>query len=438
MVSPKTIFALSWRAAALCLFSAVTGACCGNLTHHHPAPTLLGDMHHVHSPYYSCPGCKELVPKHLPHRCGHPVELPFFGYEATCWAPWPTGWVGCPPIVEQRYPMPCPPPCPLPEMTPPFATPGAPMFEPVPSHLIPHPTPAARAPQRIESDEPPAPPMPESDLDEPPTEDDASSFGIRPLDLSFRGAEIEPNPPAPAAPVAAPVNSAFSSAPRPEAPRDLAPPAIAREERPLRPGRGLRSTLRAARDFSPPEMQPRAEAAPSIAAAPEIVERAEMTAAAPAAPPIPAAPPVRSFAASPEATKPLETSLPVETATPAETAKVVEAKPIERALVVEATPTLETAARDEGEAVQFAVDDTQAAPRDDAGASQAPGAVTVEYVQPPLWLAGTPQSRERRPAASVRTTQKSAEASDARQTIVELVTHLISARRDDNRPARLR
>ena len=50
-------------------------------------------------PLTSCLTLQRTDPCHP--NCGY-VELPFFGYNATCWRPWPQGWVGCP-MEWQEY-----------------------------------------------------------------------------------------------------------------------------------------------------------------------------------------------------------------------------------------------------------------------------------------------------------------------------------------------
>lgn len=49
-------------------------------------------------------GCCRHRPELEPNPCGGacqpPIywEHPFYGYNPTCWQPWPAGWVGCPPV----------------------------------------------------------------------------------------------------------------------------------------------------------------------------------------------------------------------------------------------------------------------------------------------------------------------------------------------------
>jgi hypothetical protein len=56
-------------------------------------------------------GCKHGPPLHsnpAGGACVEPMyyEYPFYGYNPTCWQPWPPGWVGCPTICPEAYPYP--------------------------------------------------------------------------------------------------------------------------------------------------------------------------------------------------------------------------------------------------------------------------------------------------------------------------------------------
>ncbi len=45
--------------------------------------------------YFHSPHTGEIMPRGH-GECPPPCDLPYFGYEATCWHRWPPGWTPCP------------------------------------------------------------------------------------------------------------------------------------------------------------------------------------------------------------------------------------------------------------------------------------------------------------------------------------------------------
>jgi hypothetical protein len=90
-----------WSAVGLSLLLLANSGCIRLAHHlHHHSPLKLA--HHAHEPYYHCPDCGQVVPKHLHHHCAGHVVPPFFGHQATCWHPWPAEWIGCPTTIIEE------------------------------------------------------------------------------------------------------------------------------------------------------------------------------------------------------------------------------------------------------------------------------------------------------------------------------------------------
>lgn len=88
-----------WALVSVALLS-LSGSGCVQIKHALHWHTPVGHSHH--SPWYHCPDCgRILADPH--HQCDEPyyIEYPYFGYSATCWRPWPAGWVGCPIQIEE-------------------------------------------------------------------------------------------------------------------------------------------------------------------------------------------------------------------------------------------------------------------------------------------------------------------------------------------------
>lgn len=79
----------------LLLVGNVTG--CVRLGHYLHWHTPAKQLQEGHIPYFHCPDCGMLVPKHLRHKCGEPGGLPYYGYRDTCWRAWPAEWMPCAP-----------------------------------------------------------------------------------------------------------------------------------------------------------------------------------------------------------------------------------------------------------------------------------------------------------------------------------------------------
>ena len=89
-----------WAFAGVALLLLCGGGCVQLKHYMHWHNPMNG---HHKSPWYHCPDCGRILtdPKH--HECRGPyfVEYPFYGYSATCWRPWPAGWIGCPVQIEE-------------------------------------------------------------------------------------------------------------------------------------------------------------------------------------------------------------------------------------------------------------------------------------------------------------------------------------------------
>lgn len=81
---------------------------CVRFSHYVHWHTPLKTAHaEKHLPYYHCPDCGTLVPKHVHHVCSGGWESwPYYGFQSTCWRAWPSEWMPCPPpeAVQQLTP----------------------------------------------------------------------------------------------------------------------------------------------------------------------------------------------------------------------------------------------------------------------------------------------------------------------------------------------
>jgi hypothetical protein len=86
--------------------------------------------------YYHYPHGSWFVPKEQRHHCPATMELPFHGFNSTCWNRWPEEWQACPPPCSSlgveviEHPLPAPQPLPPPGLIP---QPSAPPQRPAPA-----------------------------------------------------------------------------------------------------------------------------------------------------------------------------------------------------------------------------------------------------------------------------------------------------------------
>jgi hypothetical protein len=94
--------------------------------------------------YYHYPHGSWFVPNQQRHHCPTTVELPFHGFNSTCWTRWPDDWQPCPPpgqcgiplgveVIEQPVPVGPPSPVPLP---PPALNPQPGTTQSVPDNVL--------------------------------------------------------------------------------------------------------------------------------------------------------------------------------------------------------------------------------------------------------------------------------------------------------------